>query len=97
MSWVGSGPYSTRAPVIREPTARPLIGARPLTTPARPGDSGGSRSTSAAPIVVIAIPVATPWTTRAAISTPTSPATMKSTIATASRAIEAAISGRLPT
>ncbi len=77
--------------------ARPPIGARPLTIPARPGDSGGSRSTSVAPIAVIASPVATPWTMRARASTATPPATMKIAIARASRLIETAITGRRPT
>ena len=54
--------------------ASPPIGATPFTSPARPGEWAGLRSTRVAPNVENAAPVAMPWATRAARSRLTSPA-----------------------
>ena len=95
--WVGAGPSWTSAPQPIAPTARPLIGATLLTRPARPGACGGFRSTSVAPSVENAAPVAMPWKMRAMTSTVTPPAMKNRTNAAPSSAIAAARTGRRPT
>lgn len=94
---VGAGANWTSAPQPIAPRASPLVGAVLLTTPARPGEYGGLRSTRVAPSVVMAAPVAMPWMTRARSSSVMSPAVMNSASATASRVIAKARTGRLPT
>src|SRR5216684_3324956 len=83
---VGAGAYWTSAPHPNAPIASPLIGATPLTRPARPGECGGFRSTSVAPSVENAMPVAMPCATRATRRTVTPPATKNSTKAAEYRA-----------
>src|SRR2546422_9364912 len=55
-SCVGAGANSTSAPQPSAPIASPLIGATPLTRPARPGELGGVRAAHVAPGVEDGVP-----------------------------------------
>jgi hypothetical protein len=68
-----------------------------FTSAPKPGRPAGCRSIRAAEIVPIAAPVASPCSTRAAISQPTFAAARNAVIETISRTSAAASTGRRPT